>query len=357
MPFADFVKEKITGKSVIVQGPIFLKETSDAQKQLDALRAFRKNCPFSVHKRVDRDVKFLSYGIYGEEQVAFELKNSFLPIIILHDLHIVYKGLEAQIDYLVVTQYESIVIECKNLIGNIEVNAKGDFIRTTSFNGSKKREGIYSPITQNQRHLQLLKQIATDRQTNFVMKKGVNHFFEEFNKSIVVLANPKTIVNLKVAKKEVKDQIIRCDQLNTYLKKMASDSKMQKSSGEEMFKIASRYLDLHQPNRKDYTKKYGVRGDNNKTSGKKNDKAEYVKENKAVYVNTREIHEVLKEYRHNKSKEEGVKAYYIYSNAQMEALIVARPRTLNELMKVKGFGSVKCQKYGKDLIQILKEYK
>ncbi len=75
------------------------------------MKSFRLTCPTSVQKQVDRDIKLLSYGIYGEEQVAFELKNSFLPIIILHDLHIVYKGLEAQNDYLFVTQYE-IVSRC-----------------------------------------------------------------------------------------------------------------------------------------------------------------------------------------------------------------------------------------------------
>ncbi|BES65092.1 hypothetical protein SANA_15310 [Gottschalkiaceae bacterium SANA] len=357
MPLSDFIKEKITGKPAKINGPMFLKETSDAKKQLEMLRSYRQTCPKSVQKEVDRDIKFLSYGIYGESQVAYELRNCFLPIIILHDLHIVYKGLEAQIDYLIVTQYEDIVIECKNLIGNIEVNAKGDFIRTTNFNGSKKREGIYSPITQNQRHLQLLKKIAIDRQSNIVMRKGVNYFFEEAHKSIIVLANPKTIVNLRVAKKEVKDQIIRCDQLNAYLKKMASDSKVPKSSGEEMFKIASRYLDLHQPNRKDYTKKYSAREDNHKSLDTKKGKTEELKESKEVYANTQGIREVLKAYRYNKSKEEGVKAYYIYSNAQMEALMVAKPKTTNEIMKIKGFGRVKCDKYGEDLIRILREYK
>jgi hypothetical protein len=348
MPFADFVEEKITGKPANIQGPIFLKETSDAQKQLDALKMYRLTSSISVQKQVDRDVKFLSYGIYGEEQVAYELRNSFLPIIILHDLHIVHKGLEAQIDYLIVTSREIIVLECKNLIGNIEVNAKGDFLRTTSFNGIKKREGIYSPITQNQRHLRLLRQMLIDRQSNFLMKKGVDFFFKENFKSVVVLANSKTIVNMKYAKKEVRDQIIRCDQLNAYLKKMASDSKLPKSSGDEMFGIASRYLDMHQPNKKDYLSKYGVKADRRKSLD--------INEGKIEYQNAQGVEAALKGYRRQKSEEEGVKAYYIYSNAQMDALIAAKPRSQSELIKIKGFGNKKCEKYGKDIIEILLKY-
>lgn len=228
MPFGDFIKEKFTGKPANIDGPVFLKETSDAQKQIETLKEFREICPASVQVKIDRDIKLLSYGIYGENQIAFELKNSYLPIIVLHDLHVVHKGLEAQIDYLIITNREYVIVECKNLVGNIDVNHAGDFIRTTIFKGKKKSEGIYNPITQNQRHLQLLKQIAHDRDNNFIRKKGIDLFFEENFKTVVVLANPKTVVNTKYAKKENKDQIIRCDQLNDYLKKCSQKARCLK---------------------------------------------------------------------------------------------------------------------------------
>ncbi|MBR4628797.1 MAG: HRDC domain-containing protein, partial [Ruminococcus sp.] len=63
----------------------------------------------------------------------------------------------------------------------------------------------------------------------------------------------------------------------------------------------------------------------------------------------------LKNYRYTKSKEEGVKAYFIYNNAQLEEIIRTSPKTLSELKKVNGFGDVKCQKYGNDILKILSD--
>lgn len=126
--------------------PVFLKESSDAQAQLDQLKEFYKIAPDDYKGHIEQDIKLLSYGIRGEEQIAFELRNSFMPMIILHDLHIEYEGLSAQIDYLVITRKLFILIECKNLYGDIEVTRDGNFLRTFDFGNKKIREGIYSPL-------------------------------------------------------------------------------------------------------------------------------------------------------------------------------------------------------------------
>ena len=93
----------------------------------------------------------------------------------------------------------------KNLYGDIEINSTGDFVRTIEFGGRKRKEGIYSPITQNQRHLELMKKIKTDNKNNIFMKYMAGRYFEDFNRSVVVLANPKTVLNAKYAKEEVKE--------------------------------------------------------------------------------------------------------------------------------------------------------
>jgi hypothetical protein len=132
--------------------PIFLKETSDAKQQLEQLESLLASVPDDVKHQVEQDIKILSYGINGEDNIAFELKNSHMPMYILHDLYLEDNGLTAQIDFLIITRKRHFIIECKNLVGNIEINSSGDFIRTTEFRGKYKKEGIYSPITQNQRH-------------------------------------------------------------------------------------------------------------------------------------------------------------------------------------------------------------
>lgn len=52
----------------------------------------------------------------------FELKNSHMPMYILHDIFFEENGLTTQIDYIVITRKVILIIECKNLYGNITVN-------------------------------------------------------------------------------------------------------------------------------------------------------------------------------------------------------------------------------------------
>lgn len=103
----------------------------------------------------------LSYGIIDEKNVAYELKNSHMPILILHDLYLEYKGIKAQVNYVVVDQRFILVIECKNMVGDIEITSNGDFIRYFKSTNGKvyKKEGMYSPIVQNERHVELIRYI------------------------------------------------------------------------------------------------------------------------------------------------------------------------------------------------------
>ena len=53
---------------------IFLKEDSDLEKQLDELKRIREK--LNSTDEIDKDIKLLEYGIAGEKEIAFELKNA-----------------------------------------------------------------------------------------------------------------------------------------------------------------------------------------------------------------------------------------------------------------------------------------
>lgn len=69
------------------------------------------------------------------------------------------------------------------------------------------------------------------------------------------------------------------------------------------------------------------------------------------------IYSELKAFRYAKSKDENVKAYFIYNNAQMEDVIKLMPKSLKDLKTVSGFGDQKCDKYGIDILQIVNKYR
>ena len=61
----------------------------------------------------------------------------------------------------------------------------------------------------------------------------------------------------------------------------------------------------------------------------------------------------LRDWRMERSKEDGVPPYIICTNKELAALVKARPQRLAHLGEVRGFGKAKTEKYGKDLLALL----
>ncbi len=235
---------------------IILKESNDAKEYLQKLQDLLPKAAGDVADKIEKEIAIVNAGIFGEDNILFELKNSGMNLVVLHDLYIKTKsGLSAQIDFLVVAPKCIYIIECKNLFGNIEINNNGDFIRTINYGKKYFKEGIYSPITQNERHLNVLKEMRTEN-SNALMRVFKNATFDDFFKGVVVLANSKTVVNDKFAKKEVKNKVIRADQLIRFIKENEQNSKELASSLKEMIAYGQNYLNSNVEERPEYIEKF-----------------------------------------------------------------------------------------------------
>ncbi|HZK61667.1 MAG TPA: HRDC domain-containing protein [Anaerovoracaceae bacterium] len=112
--------------------------------------------------------------------------------------------------------------------------------------------------------------------------------------------------------------------------------------------MAELFLSYHTPNTTDYTKKYRV------------DKVEEtitIENNTEVKIEDTPIYQELKQFRHNRSKEENVKPYFIYNNTQMEQLINFMPKSFDGIKSISGVGDVKCLKYGDEILKIIEKYR
>lgn len=312
--------------------PVFLREYQDHSDQIQQLKEIYPTLNEVGKSVLLKDMQLIEYGMIGEKNTAFELSHSHLPMYIIHDIYLEHEGLSAQIDYLVLTRKMCFVIECKNLYGNIEINHRGDFIRSI---GKWKKERIYSPITQNQRHIELLKRLRKKEQ-NLFMQKLQQLFSEERYQSIVVLANPKTVVNDRYTRKEVKTQVIHIDQLITYIKQILEKSKNVAFSDKDLKKWAELHLALHQSKTYEYKKRY-----------------DKYQEDVPSVSNQETLIQSLKAFRLQKSREENVKAFYIFSDKQMNDLMMKMPKTKQELFKVTGFGEKRINKFGEELLEII----
>lgn len=238
-------------------GTVFLKEESDATGFINRMVQLEEQVTDKYLKNeINKQIKLASIGEVGEKNISFELKNSGMDMYVLHDIYLEIGDLSAQIDYLVITRKMVFVIECKNLIGDIEIDNQGNFIRTYEMFGKKIKEGIYSPITQNQRHLEILKKVRRESKSNFLMKAAFEHYFDRNYKSLVVLANPKTVLNAKYAKKDIKEQVIRADQLISKIKEVCTNCNDSDMTEKEMLEIAQFFLTANKAERSDYARKY-----------------------------------------------------------------------------------------------------
>lgn len=344
----------MNGKKEITE-PIFLKEFEKENDQLKDLIELSKKVDLSKKELIEKDILYLKHGLNGENNVYYELKNSFIPMLCLHDIRLEYNDYVAQFDFIIITNKFIMVLETKKLNGDIEITSEGDFIRTFKDRNGKifKREGMYSPISQNERHVNILKEVLT--------KEGIIKYTPI--KSAVVIANPKTIVNKYKAPKNTQNSIFKYDQIVNLIKKEINDKNNDRNLLEKsIYKIGNFILENHKPITYDYKSKYSL------------PEEDIIKEEIKVAQDTKDIssicpnetdenvdalkdntktYDLLKKYRLETCKAEGIKPYFIFNNAELDDLIQKNPKTKEELLKVKGFGPVKVEKYGDGILRIL----
>lgn len=284
------------------------------------------------------EIQKYKYGIQGENKILYELKNSHIPMYILHDINLEYKDYKAQIDFIILTKKNYYIIECKNLYGNISIDNKGNFYRINN----KNKVGIYNPITQLDRHINIIRRYVEDR-NNFIGKLIVKKIFDSMYHGIVVLANDNTVVEDKYAPKNVKNKVVRADKLIEYIKYIEKNTDSYASSEKDIISSCNNILALCKKEEtideeipllninEDIT-------DNNKTLNINNDD---------------EIRTNLKKYRLNKSRELNYKPYFIFSDKTLEELINKKPKNKVELKLIEGFGDKKIEMYGIDIIKII----
>jgi len=336
-------------------GTIFLKETGDSEQQIKQLTELLPQADNETKKQIEHQIKLCQYGKYGEEQVAYALKYSGMDMFILHDIYLKYQELSAQIDYIVLTRKHIYIIECKNLIGDIEIDQNGNFIRSYELSGKPIREGIESPITQNNRHLEVIRKIRQEEKKNLLSQIAFKWFFLDNYCPIVVLANPKTILHNHCAKKKITEQVLRVDQLVEYIKTKDLNSKdISESSEKELRKLAEFFLQKNCPKRFDYTKKYKTilqqtqfTLNSPKSVSKKRTNSQKPKDTREELIRQ------LKAFRLETSRREQIKPYMIFNDAQMNDLIDKNPSTKQDLLQVSGFGKIKVKKYGEAILNIL----
>ena len=324
--------------------PILVKEAAES---IQLIEQYKKDISNTIdekqNKSLTEKVKLLELGLKGENSVLFELKNSFLPIHILHDVRISHKDLKAQIDFVVLTRKFILVIEAKNYYGNILVNEKDEFIRQV-YKGNKLvfQEGFYSPVRQAERQVAVFESYLRDM--GAVTRTPI--------KSVVVFTNNRTVINTKKASAHVKKKILRVDGLVGYIKQ-----ELKKSSPvhflDNRMKVMSDYIKASHSELIDDETDLIEKKLLEETINTQNESNEL---SVSVQKKNTDLEEILKEFRMKLATEQKVKAFHIFSNKTLDELILTQPCNLHDLKSINGIGEMKINAFGEELTGIIKQY-
>lgn len=337
----------------------FLKKFSMENKQLKDLELLASKLKEGEKKdNVNRNIYYQKQGIYGEKKVYFELKNTFLPIICLHDIRIEYEGYIAQLDFVVISSRYICVLEAKKLNGNIKIDSNGNFIRKF-YDGNER--GMYSPVSQNKRHIDVLKYVLSKK-----IKMDIP--FE----SLVIIANEKSIVDESKAPENIKKCIVKYDGIASRLEEIQNKNNVVLTL-ENMNKIAKILIKLNKQKTYDNLAKFSIKEEDFikpedmkqfKIINTKSNKNKYIQKSYSEIAVTKldskedkkeHIKKQLKKFRWEKSQKLKIKPYFVFNNAEMEDLLDKMPKNKTQLLKVRGFGEKKVKDYGNEILRILKD--
>ena len=320
---------------------IFLKEDSTLEKQRDALNKLLKE--YSNREDIVEELYLINKGIAGEKEIKYQLSKSNIGMYVLHDVNLQNADLKAQVDYIIITKVCAYFIECKNLVGNITINERGDFIREFVINSKKIKKGMYSPIRQVEAQRDVFRKIWESNIDGNVLLKAFKKYYgnKNFNDNyrvLVVTANNETILNTRYAPKDIKNKVIRSDAL---IRKIEEDIKYSDRdlwmSKKEMESWANSLLSYNVSNDIDYYDYY---------------KNKFIKEK---IIDNDNLKDKLINFRKERSTSMNIPAYYVFTNEELDKLVELKPKDINELKNI--LTPIKVKTHGNEIINIIKENK
>lgn len=307
---------------------IFLKEESDLQDKYNALIELNKEYP--NNEEIQNELYIVKKGLDGENEIAYQLKKSSIGMYVLRDIKVKYEDLTAQIDYVIITPLYIYYVECKNLVGNITVTDKGDFIREYTVNGKKIKKGMYSPLRQVEAQREVIRKIW-EKNTSKIIKLFASNNFNYYRRVLVVCANEESILNTSRAPKEIKYKILKADslvrQIEYDLNHRDKDDVLDNKT--DMEKCAQSYLNLSYKEDINYYEYY---------------------KNKYCNNNINNLKDRLINLRKTRSSLMNIPAYYIYTNDELDKLVELKPKTIEELEASNILSEIKVKTHGKEIV-------
>lgn len=246
---------------------MLIKARDDSAPALAALRDLltRPDVDRRTRGQIEDEIRTLSAGSKAEGDAAYQIDFCFggENVMVIHDLRLEHRGRVAQIDHVIMNRFmEFLICESKSFKEGVSINERGEW---TSFR-NRRAFGIPSPIAQNDRHIEVLKDVFEDGLVEVPTRLGrkINPEFKN-----VVLVSDRARISRPTSSAYAKafDAVIKVDQLKEHYDRsieertpgqVISAVAFRVTSRETMTRIARRLAALHVPITFDWAARFGL---------------------------------------------------------------------------------------------------
>ncbi len=68
------------------------------------------------------------------------------------------------------------------------------------------------------------------------------------------------------------------------------------------------------------------------------------------------LYQKLREWRKSKAEEQGIPGYLVATNGELQKVVTEAPDSLEKLKSIRGFGSKKVERYGTELVEMVRAF-
>lgn len=227
---------------------MLIKQADDQSAHLAELEALAQGRGTEA-KRAETELRMRRAGIRGEQQAAYLIDFDYAPSAnwaVIHDLRLEHGGRVAQIDHLLINRWMDVyVLETKSVYAGVKITDQGEFLRWSDY--KKTYEGMASPVEQNERHIQVLrdamKRIELPTRLGFRIQPTIQSF---------ILISPTA--KIYRPKNFDASRVIKADQLKKSIWREVDESGVMGMfktakivSGETVEFVARQLATLHRP--------------------------------------------------------------------------------------------------------------
>lgn len=230
---------------------MLIKTADDRSQELAEREALVARAPPGDRRRLEREINTRRAGLRGETESAYHIDFHFAQSrnwAVIHDLRIEHGGRVAQVDHVLLNRtLDMYVLETKHFHSGLKITEEGEFLRWNDFR--KTFEGMPSPLMQNERHIDVLRQAVETLDLPTRLGIRLKPSFQT-----LVLVSPQARVDRP--KKLDTSRVIKADQLKQRIHKDIDDENMFAGlittfpkivSGETVERLARGLAAMHVP--------------------------------------------------------------------------------------------------------------